>query len=125
MAMRITSQNTDDAVLAELGRRIARTRLDRNVTQHQLAREAGIGIATLERMEAGQATRTSSFIRVLRALGLLEGLDGSLPEPTPSPIEALKLRGRERRRAARPRSAPEAGPPGPWRWGDEEDGTGR
>ena len=120
--MRITSQNTDEAVLQELGRRIARTRLERNITQEQLAREAGIGVATLERMEAGQATRTSSFIRVLRALALLEGLDGALPEPTPSPIETLKLRGRERRRAASPRSSPKATSPAPWRWGDEADG---
>ena len=122
MAMKIASQNTDDAVLQELGRRIARTRLERNITQQRLAREAGIGIATLERMEAGQATRTASLIRVLRALGLLEGLDGALPEPTMSPIEALKLRGRERRRAASPRADPEETPSAPWRWGDEEDG---
>lgn len=120
--MRITSQNTDDAVLGELGRRIARTRLERNITQQQLSREAGIGVATLERMEAGQATRTSSFIRVLRALDLLEGLEDALPEPTPSPIEALKLRGRQRRRAASPRTAPEETPSAPWRWGDEPDG---
>jgi transcriptional regulator with XRE-family HTH domain len=122
--MRITSQNTDETVLGELGRRMARTRLERNITQEQLAREAGIGVATLERMEAGQATRTSSFIRVLRALGLLEGLDAALPEPTPSPLERLKLSGRERRRAATPRVRPPDAP-SPWRWGDEAGAGGQ
>jgi putative transcriptional regulator len=120
--MRISDQTTDEAVLAELGSRIARSRLERNITQTQLAREAGIGVATLERMEAGQATRTSSFLRVLRALGLLEGLDAALPEPTPSPIERLKLGGQRRRRAASPRAqGPSSAAPSPWRWGDEAD----
>ena len=40
--MRIDSQLTDDAVLAELGKRLARTRLARNLTQGELAAEAGV-----------------------------------------------------------------------------------
>jgi len=118
--MGISAQNTDETVLAELGRRIARTRLERNITQAQLARESGIGVATLERMEAGQPSRTASFIRVLRALGLLEGLDAVIPEPTPSPIERLKLSGRRRMRAASPKEH-EPPPSERWRWGDEAE----
>lgn len=118
--MRITPQHTDEVVLAELGARLARTRLERNLTQEQLATEAGVGRATVERIEAGQSTKVASVIRVLRVLGLLEGLDRLVPEPTPSPLERLKLRGKQRRRATGARaSRPRTEEPGPWRWGDD------
>jgi len=119
--MRIDPDNTDATVLAELGSRLARTRLERNITQAQLAEEAGIGVATLERMERGESARLSSLIRVLRALGLLERLDALVPEPLPSPIERLRLRGSERRRASRAGPPPGPSASEPWQWGDEAD----
>jgi len=48
----ITKQATDDSVLAELGGRLARIRLDRNLTQAQLAEQAGVSKRTIERLEA-------------------------------------------------------------------------
>ena len=121
--MKIESQLTDDAVLAEFGRRLARTRLERNLTQAVLGDEAGIGFATVQRIESGRPVKMTSLIRVLRVLGLLDALELLVPEPTPSPIERLKLQGKERQRAAHPRSAET--PPAerkPWTWGDEQDG---
>ena len=119
--MQITSQLTDQVVLAELGSRLARTRLERNLTQVELGFEAGVGVATVRRLEDGQSVRLASLIRVLRFLGLLDTLDVLVPEPVPSPIERLRLRGSERRRA-RPRAGtrPEASP---WTWGDERQGA--
>ena len=118
--MKIRSRLTDDLVLAELGSRLARTRLERNLTQKKLGFEAGVGLATVRRLEGGQSVRLASLIRVLRFLGLLDALDVLVPEPVPSPIEQLRLRGHERRRA-RPRAEtrPEASP---WKWGDESEG---
>ena len=120
--MRIDAGLTDDAVLAELGRRLARTRLERNQTQAQLGEEAGLGLATVQRLEGGRAVKLSSLVRVLRTLGLLDALDVLVPEPTPSPIELLKLRGRRRQRAAHPRSVGKTPVEGlPWVWGDDRD----
>jgi transcriptional regulator with XRE-family HTH domain len=42
---------SDEALLQELGRRIARLRLERNLSQAQLAEQAGISKRTLERLE--------------------------------------------------------------------------
>jgi transcriptional regulator with XRE-family HTH domain len=116
--MKITKQATDDAVLAELGGRLAHIRLERNLTQAQLAGQAGVSKRTVERLEAGAvATQLSGFIRVCRVLGVLERLDTLIPEPVPSPVAQLKLRGRQRRRA----SAAKTVKPSlkKWQWGDE------
>jgi len=119
--MKITALTTDAAVLGELGERLSRTRLERNLTQRELAAEAGVERKAIQRLEAGESVTLLSLIRILRALGLLEVLDGLVPEPTPSPIELLSLQGRRRRRAsgARARGSGRRSQPGTWRWGDE------
>ena len=121
--MRIDDQLTDDAVLDELGRRLARTRLERNIGQSRLSGEAGIGVATLQRLEHGEPVSSATLVRVLRALGLLEALDRAVPEPLPSPLEQLQRAGRRRLRAGRPRTAADPERAEPWRWGDEGDST--
>jgi len=115
--MKIEASNSDEAVLEEMGERLARTRLERNLSQERLAIEAGVSKATIERLEAGDPVKSSSLVRVLRSLGRLEALDQLLPEPLPSPIERLRLQGRRRQRAASPRAG--QAPAEPWRWGDE------
>ncbi|MEX2448372.1 MAG: helix-turn-helix transcriptional regulator [Solirubrobacterales bacterium] len=117
--MKIETLNTDQTVLAELGRRLARTRLERNISQEGLATGAGVSKSTVERLEAGRSVKLPSFLRVLRALGQLEVLDRLVPEPLPSPIERVRLQGRRRQRA-RPRKHDGARPQAPWTWGTGE-----
>jgi len=116
--MRIVKQATDQAVLSELGGRLAKARLERNLTQSQLAAQAGVSKNTVQRLESGSvATQLSGFIRVCRVLDLVERFDLLVPEPVPSPVEQLKLRGRKRQRASAKRKA--KAPPKKWQWGDE------
>jgi DNA-binding XRE family transcriptional regulator len=104
---------SDEALLHELGHRIARLRLERNLSQAQLAEQAGISKRTLERLEAGAAaTQLSLFLRVLRQLDLLERLELLLPSPHPWPcwISSSKSRASAPAAAASPnRPAPGAG----------------
>ncbi|MBW8060279.1 MAG: helix-turn-helix transcriptional regulator [Solirubrobacterales bacterium] len=127
--MRIETGNTDDVVLGELGERLARTRLERNLDQGQLAVEAGVSKSTVERLEAGKAVTMPSFVRILRALDLLDQLDRLLPEPLLSPIERLKTQGRQRKRASGKRGgdprAGEGGEPGTWTWAGPPEAGGR
>jgi transcriptional regulator with XRE-family HTH domain len=117
--MLIQDNTPDDLVLRELGERLARTRLEKNLSQAGLAKEAGVSKRTVERVEAGEAVKSNSLIRVLRGLGQLEVLDRLVPEPLPSPVERLRLQGRRRQRAGAPRTASASTPTEPWRWGDE------
>jgi len=117
--MKITKEATDTAILTEMGRRLARLRLERNLTQVQLAEQAGVAKSTVQRLESGGVSpQLSGFIRVCRVLDLLERFDLLVPEPVPSPVEQLKLGGKRRRRA----SATKAPSPAPkrWQWGDEK-----
>ncbi len=115
--MKISDLLTDEAILAEIGERIARRRLDLGLTQAALAEQAGIAKRTLERVEAGHSAQMSSFIRILRALDALPGLDRMLPEARPGPMDLLKRKGKVRQRASGRRASSE--PKKPWSWGDE------
>ena len=117
-AMSINSQMTDDHVLAELGDRLARLRLDKNFTQSELARQAGVGLRTVQRLESGAvATQLSGFLRVCRVLGIIERFDALVPEPIASPIAQLKQHGKLRQRATGKPLAPDVSKK--WKWGDK------
>jgi putative transcriptional regulator len=115
--MRYTDENTDAAILAELGERLTHSRLARNFKQDDLARMAGVSKRTIERLEKGESVQLTNLIRALRALEMVQNLERLVPESTPSPLRQLKLRGKQRHRASSPRAA--AGPPGHWTWGDD------
>jgi transcriptional regulator with XRE-family HTH domain len=118
--MKITEQLTDAAVLHEFGERLERRRIDADLTQAQLAEEAGISKRSVERIEAGDSTDFVMLLRVLRQLKLLEALDQLVPDLPQSPLVLLKGRGRARKRVGRPRgklddrAQPKPAPP--WKW---------
>lgn len=116
--MKFSNDSTNDAVLEELGQRLARYRLNRNLTQSDLAREAGVSRRTLIRIEHGEAASTAHVIRLLRALGLLANLEALVPTPLVSPLQQVRMQGKSRRRASSPNESADGTEP--WTWGDEE-----
>lgn len=112
--MRLSDLHSPDAVLHELGRRIERLRLARDLSQEALAEQAGVGRATVQRVEHGEPVKTTALVKVLRALDRLDIFDEVLPESVASPLEELhRQQIYDRRRAShRPNT------PGEWTWGD-------
>ena len=115
--MRIENTASVELVARELGDRIAAERLSANLTQAELAEQAGVAKRTIERLERGDAdTRLSGLLRVCRVLGVLERFDLVLPEPTISPMAQLKLERQRRKRASGRRALKEATTE--WTWNE-------
>lgn len=109
---------TSEQIESALCKRLESIRLTRNMTQVQLAKEAGVSPRTIGRLEKGQGVSVDTFIRVLTALGIQQNLEALLPDPTVRPIERIGIGGRERKRA-RPTS-PSSSEIATWSWADGE-----
>lgn len=115
--MKLTTLKTDEAILSELGARLARRRLDLQLTQAELAQQAGVAKRTVERIEAGASAQLSSLLRIFRVLDLMSGLEQLVAETGPRPMELLQLKGRTRQRASSHRPAADSAEP--WTWDDD------
>ncbi len=112
----INGEMSDGAILKELGSRISRYRLNRNMTQEKLAAESGVSRSAVQRAENGTSIQLFKLIRVLRVLNLLGNLEFFAPEPEASPLQQLEMRGKIRQRAKLSKKKKNTD----WNWGDEE-----
>lgn len=112
---------TDVALLRELGRRVGRHRLARNMTQTELGDLAGVGRSTVQKLERGGTVQAVSLVKIFRALDLLDEFDAAIPERIELPVQELDRTRSPRRRARHRTQETDAGatPEQPWTWGDE------
>ncbi len=109
---------TSRQIETEIGSRLARLRLSRNVTQSMLAEDGGIGVRTLRRLEAGEPSTLDTFLRVALVLDLGDAVLGAIPTGEIRPIERVS-RIRSERQRARPK--PKEDRQSTWTWGDDAD----
>jgi transcriptional regulator with XRE-family HTH domain len=117
--MSISNLLTDEAVLAEVGHRIARKRIDQQITQAEMADQAGVSKRTVERIETGASVQFTTIVRILRVLDLLPGLDLLFPESPASPMDLLKRKGKVRQRASGTGKVKVTPTDKKWSWDDE------
>ena len=63
---------TDGAILAEIGTKLKEERVERNLSQKDLAAACGLSAFSISQMENGHNTSLLSLVMVLRALNRLE-----------------------------------------------------
>jgi DNA-binding XRE family transcriptional regulator len=95
----MVSEKSASALTEELGERLKQARLNRNMTQSELARLAGVARKTVLNAEKGKA-QLEIFIAIMIALELTGQLDLFLPKQEISPLQLAKLQGRKRQRAS-------------------------
>lgn len=81
---------TDNMILNRIGEFIRYKRLERNVSQKELAISAGVSISSVASIERGEGVSLKTLMPLLRALNSLEVLTEFLKEPEISPIAYAK-----------------------------------
>ncbi len=112
------STRSSTAIASALCQRLEKIRLGKNISQAELAKQAGVSRSTMTRIADGRSISLDSFVRVVKALGLADHLAALLPDPTVRPVELAKHEGKQRRRASTKRNPAE-----PWSWGEDGDET--
>ncbi len=100
------------ALAAELGERLKQARLNRDLTQTELAAAVGVTRKTIINAEKGKAT-LEIFVAILQALEFTQQLELFLPRQQISPLQLAKLQGKQRQRASRTAKKP---PEEPTEW---------
>ena len=97
--------NMSATALAEkIGERLKRARLNRDLTQSEVATLAGVARKTVLNAEKGKV-QLNIMIAMMMALELTDQIDLFLPEQEISPLQLAKLQGKKRQRASGQRSA--------------------
>jgi len=92
------------AIATELGHRLRQARLNANLTQQALVDKTGLSIKAIMNAEKGKS-QLETLITVLIALDLVEQLNLFIPEQPISPLQLAKLKGKQRLRASKNKTA--------------------
>jgi transcriptional regulator with XRE-family HTH domain len=94
----------------ELGDKLKRLRLNKNLDQRSLAARAGVSVRALRNLESGEGSTLKTLLSVIRALGRESWLQTVAPVPTINPA-TFTTRAATRLRASSPATKPRAAQP--------------
>lgn len=97
MSSILRAEDSDTAILREIGSRLEALRKSRRLTQAEAARLSGIGRRTLYNAEQGNNPTLLTVMRLLRTYGRLGAIDTFIPAPEVSPLQELERMERGRR----------------------------
>jgi transcriptional regulator with XRE-family HTH domain len=94
---------TDKAIIKSLCNSLKQMRLQKNLSQDELAQRSGINRVTISRLETGKAINILTMIQILRALQKLELMSSLFEEPEISPILLMEAQQKYYRQKASPK----------------------
>ncbi|WP_063805084.1 helix-turn-helix transcriptional regulator [Burkholderia ubonensis] len=94
----MAANQTIDEMEADLGEKLKRLRLNKNLDQKTLAARAGVSVRALRNLESGAGSTVKTLMSVVRALGRESWLQTVAPVPTINPL-TLTSRAAQRLRA--------------------------
>ena len=106
---------TSHAVIREMGAAVKDYRINRSLTQQDLADASGVSLRSISRFEQGNDIQLGSLIKILKALGLLDNINLLIPDVTKVPSYYLKKQSPKRFRKRKTEDEPVR----TFRWGDE------
>ena len=89
---------SDKAIMEKLGIALKKHRMEKGMTQSEVADEAGISRSTLSLLERGETVTISTLVRILRVLDQLQILSSFIPEEPFSPMQIALQERKERYR---------------------------
>lgn len=92
-----------DDLQARIGHQLQQLRISMDLEQAEIAARAGISVRALRQLEHGKGSSMATFVRVLRALHVVERLDTLFPQATVSPMAMLR-ESKTRKRVGKPRA---------------------
>lgn len=81
--MKISGDQNEKIILKEIGHRIKQHRIALNITQADFADKCGISSSTEVRIESGEDSKISNYIKILSTLNMLDNLNILIPEAEP------------------------------------------
>ena len=91
---------SDKELFIELGQKLKRIRLLKNLTQKEVAKKTGIDRATVSLIENGRPTTLSYFFKLIRLYDKIDDFMQVFYLPQVSPMEMLELEKKRRKRAS-------------------------
>src|SRR5947209_2401388 len=73
-----------------VGQGMRALRLDRNITQAELAAKSSVAFRAITNLENGKGSSLATLLRVLKALDATDGIERLVPQPMISPMAMLK-----------------------------------
>ncbi len=113
--MKISENQSEKAILKEIGQRIKQHRIALNITQADFADKCGISSSTAVRIENGEDSKLSNYIKILSVLNILDNLNILIPEAEPS-FKAIFEKKPQRKRATAKMIKKKTD----WAWGDDK-----